>query len=249
MPAIIPTAQQRKHVMTAYEKIKNREMVYLAGGPNGKTMMVHYAIESNRLVQAKHPEDNSIRFLKGLGYGRSDVMTIYSVMRQVLQALSIKPAHGHWNLQKQFEDQLAERNAKREVVCISCDNSDLLPARAYTIFKHLNELRVDQKNVGCAVLVAGQFSKMKMPIEFFYRCTELKIEKLYPADLATLIDMHWPGMSRSFDEKAIECILSNSNQSLLEARRHLELVIRKKREYDMDKVTLPLVHRALALAA
>ncbi len=247
------TPQQKLNVIEAHGALKSRGMVYFSGRQNGKTRAISRTLETvpvaegrRTTLRARHKEDNDIEFVSGIFYGRSDKITPYSFMRTIIQTLGQKPARGFWEITTQFSDMLwNDFERQQRVLCLSVDNAELLCARAYTILKYLNEIRRERKDIGCAVMLAGEYGMMKMPMPFLKRCTEIEVGRISAEDIAQLIETHWPGEASGFTKPAIERILYQS-ETTLEVRQNLSRVIAKRRAIDEEIVDVDIVNLALA---
>lgn len=248
------TTNQKQHILEAHEALKNRGMVFLAGRENGKTRIATRLQELKPVasgpgrftLRARHEEDNEIEFVTNIFYGRSDKVTPYTFMRQILASQGIKPGYGFWEVTKSFENMLVENYERGRVIALAIDNAELLPERTYTVLKMLNEMRRNKKDIGCAVLVSGRFEKMRMPIPFLKRCTEIQVGPITAtSEIAQLIETHWPGEASGFTEEALRRVKSQC-ETTLEIREAISRIVRKKRVLAMDEVNLELVNLALA---
>lgn len=248
------TSNQKEHLIECYDALKNRGLVYLSGAQNGKTRVITRLTEShieqvgNRTtIRPRHSEDNEVVFVRDAFYLRSDKVTPCVYMRLILKSLGIRPEWGFFELLKQYERILWEDFYKQgKVLCIAVDNAELLCEKSYTVFKYLNEFRRDRKDYGTACVLAGEFGKMRMPIPFLKRTTEIRVGPITAVtDLAQMIETHYPGLASSFHDAALRKINSNY-ATTLEKRQAVAQVIRKMRTTRSDEVDVDLVNLALA---
>lgn len=247
------TTNQKQHIIEAHEALKNRGIVYLSGRNNGKTRVISRLSEhvptpgghGTKTLRPRHAEDHEITFVEGLFYCRSDRANPYTFMRVILQELGEKRPHTFFETLHTFQDVLWNEFYRQDrVLALSIDNGDLLCEKAFTVLKYLNEMRRERKEYGCAAVIAGEFGRMRMPLEFLKRSTEIQIGPINAAsDIAMLIETHYPGQASSFTPDALRRIQSVS-ETTLELRHNISKVIRKRHRaedaIDADLVTLAL---------
>lgn len=237
MSRLTPT--QRRAFIEAQEALQNREIVFLRGSQNGRTLLANELQEviaterdgRTMLRQRRHDEDRDIEFVTPI-FGRSDNVNHTFFMRQFVSRYRTAHAWGSFQLQLAFLGKLLELADDGVVPCLVIDNAELLPRRAFTLLKWLNEIRDNRKrrNVGFSILMAGNLANV--PLEFVKHSTELSIGRVSREEIAQLIEAHHPGKSLVFDEKALTRIgqLPKTLDMMRAVNKSLQLARRDRHE-------------------
>lgn len=229
-------AKTQKQIRSEVEAgLRGREIVALWGKPNGKThtfwqVWLKYMIanEGKAEIKRNHDENFSVEILPNVKPSGKQ-LRVESMKRQILESYGYRNARymADFDVRKEFRKLLDRLYDARVIPCIAMDNAELMPERAYRILKELNEERTSKgKRGGVAVLLSGEFSKRKMPPNFWMHCTEINIGKVTAEEMqefiANLVGAHYAG---GFKAPAIKRLLECS--SSLEMRN---LVVKAARD-------------------
>lgn len=245
------------------EQIKARGIAWLTGGPNGKTKLLHQALEvlagnDQRLVftpdgkvapqgyvsRRRHPEDAAIEYFPRIYFSRQ-ALTPQHVMRQVLTHARIE--HGNHTAQvvQAFDSLLLQAAKENRVLSLAVDNAELLPGGAFTILKALNEYHDprSRRPIGMGVMIAGDTTNKKfwerIPPSFRVRCHEVLMDKIAPEEMPELIEAMHPGQSHYFDRAGL--IKLAGLNSLVEMKRAIDASLAERKEYKYSTIGADLV--------
>lgn len=238
-------AKTQKQIRSEVESgLRSREIVSLWGKPNGKThtfwqVWLQHVIanEGKAEIKRNHAENFTVEILPNVKIGGKNLRTD-SMKRQILETYGYRNAR--WmsdiDMRKEYRKLLDRLYDARIIPCIAMDNAELMPEKGYTILKELNEERTTKgKRGGVAVLLAGEFSKRKMPPNFWMHCTEINIGKVTAEEMTEFIaDLVGAHYASGFKAPAIKRLLECG--STLEMSRYIKLAAKDMSEGVLDEV-------------
>jgi hypothetical protein len=230
------------------DAIKRRQIAFLSGRPNGKTHVYHraqeqVAVKSGSIYRLKprdpHPEDNQIEFVTDIAFPQSSRIIATTIMRQVIGLYGLRVPQGTHMVIRRFRSLLEEFYHQDKILCIAFDNAELIPERGYSILKYMNEFRYKGLDIGTAVLLSGEYARMRMPYEFLKRTTEIPVGKLDAMeDVIALIETHFPGMRSMFTEQDLNVI--QAYPTTIEQRDAAQRALQRARRLRKDRLTIEL---------
>ncbi|HEY3874070.1 MAG TPA: hypothetical protein VGM92_01215 [Candidatus Kapabacteria bacterium] len=239
----------------AGEGIQEGKPVILTGKSNGKTTVLHTALEvlgqrdertGGISTSPKHPEDKVIDFFRVYF---PPMPSLPNTMRQVLAFAKVRPKHCSADVVMQYDDFMRGMAKANRAVCLAVDNAELIPGRAYTVLKALNEYRdpLSRKTIGAGILIAGDITKLKnIPPSFLIRAKEVLIGKISEKEIVELIESLHPGQSQWFDRKAISQI--NLLRTTLQMKSVIDQTLYERRRYRLTNISEEAVaEKVLAL--
>jgi hypothetical protein len=239
------TPTQRRNALDIQDGLKSRGIIFINGRNDGKTRIFSRVIENKFTPEgprvamqqrARHPEDQDIVFVIDAVFPRADKITITGMKRQILAAFGMSSMRMACHVETAFRELLVDHAKANKMICIAYDNAELIAAKGFTVLKHLNEIRYDHKDVGVAILLSGEQSRMKMPFAFYKRTVEIEVGRFNAAtDILALIDAKWPGMSGHFTPEALSAVQAHG--TTLEMEAAARKAIRKMRSLRQDTVT------------
>lgn len=233
-------ANQKRIALEIQESVKNRERVFLSGRQNGKTR-VFQRVQENILVKKgstiqltpRHEEDNTIEFVTDFAFPRADAITPHCIMRQILGLYGLRIPSGTSAVIRRFRAMLEEFYETDRVLCLAIDNCELIPRKGFSILKYMNEFRYKQRDIGIALLLAGEYQKTRMPWEFLQSTREIPVGKVDAIeDVLQVIETHFPGWGSKFSGEELAKI--QTYPTTLEQRAAVQRAITKARRLRMD---------------
>lgn len=196
--------------------LQNREIVCLFGKPNGKTN-IFYSIMGNLSIgldgkirseiKPRHSEDFTVDILEGINIPMcSDIISIDRIKRMIMQSYGEKPPHGSLMMGRAFIQLLIDLNKARIIPCLAMDEIEVMPRKGYSVIKMLHEMQHAGKKIGVAALLSGNFSKRKMPDNFWLHIKEVQIGKISEQEVAEFIQHLAPGFDQKFTREAMRKI-------------------------------------------
>jgi hypothetical protein len=247
------TSSQIESFRLAGEALQERKPVLLTGNSNGKTTILHSALEvlgqrdertGGYSSNPKHPEDRTIDFHRVY---IPSYATVPSMMRQIMTFAKIKPKGGAANVVMRFDEYMRDSAKNNRSVCLAVDNAEMLGPRAYTILKALHEYHdpISRKSIGTGLLIAGDITKLKrMPSSFMLRATEILVGKVGAQEIVELIDALHPGNSHWFDEGSIKRLIVC--RTTLQMKSVIERCVADRKRYRLTQISPDLIEEKLA---
>lgn len=249
------TLSQRAISRAIHKGLTEREMVLLWGDkPDGKTHIFYSLLEKYSIgidddgkirhsIKANHAENFRCEFLEGIEIPfRSDRIEPDYIKKHILQCYGEKSNNiRQLDLRTKYIALLRDLERNRIMPVIAVDGIEMLPSRAYTSIKMLNEQGSKGKKMGPAFLLSGSFSKRKLPPNFWLHCKEIQAGKVTAAEMEEFIEQIAPDKSRHFNQaslrKLAEC------DSTLEMAAKIRVALEYRAEQVLDKVTDDVITR------
>jgi len=247
------TKTQIESFRDAGEALQERKPVLLTGNSNGKTTILHSALEvlgqrdektGFYSTNPRHPEDRTIDFYRVyLGYNSH----LPQVMKMVLAFSGRKPKRFAADAVMQYDDFMREMSQKGRAVCLAVDNAELLPARAYTVLKALNEYHdpLTRKSIGAGLLIAGNITKLKkMPASFMLRAKEILVGRIGVDEITGLIEALYPHEIRWFGADAMKRIAVCN--TTLQMKSVIERCVADRKRYRLTEIGRDMVEEKMS---
>lgn len=232
------------------EGLRNREIVTLWGmQPNGKThiyqrvwnaLMIDIDGVDYTRIRSHHPENPRLDILPNVEIsGLSKHLTVEKIMRYIMQSYKYEKADhmANYELRREFKKLMRSLRELYVIPVLAMDNIELMPERGYSIIKSLNEMRIDGKPSGVAALLSGDFTRRKMPPNFWAHCHEICVGKITFGEMAEFINqLVGPQYAMRFTPAAVEKLMSECS-STLEMAKIIQRSARAGREIDDKQIT------------
>jgi hypothetical protein len=195
--------------------LQDREIVCLWGNvPNGKThihsyLVGNYTIGLENIGRAKiipsHEENNTIEVLEGVEITTiSEKIHIDRIKRNILEIYG-EPFGGRLlDMHRRFINLLLDLKEAHIVPVLAQDGIEILPRRAYSIYKLLNQMYHKGEHIGVGCLLSGDFSKRRMPENFWLHIKEVKVGKVMAEEVQDFLSEVAPGHKHLFTTGALE---------------------------------------------
>jgi hypothetical protein len=244
--------QSQKATVTSIETgLRSREIVCLWGNvPNGKTHVFHYLTGRHTIglenkvrssIRASHSENYCIEVLEGVQLSmRSERIEQDALKRQILECYGERHNTHGLDMRRRFTNLMLDLERARIMPTVCMDAIELLPRRGYETIKSVSQESHRGEAVGPAFLLSGQFSKRRMPDNFWLHIKEVKIGKVLAEEVAEFATVVAPGYGHLFTIKALD-LLKNS-PSTAEMRRLIRSSVEyHERHSHTEKIDVDLV--------
>jgi hypothetical protein len=252
------TKTQEEKFESMRDALQRRKPVLITGSSNGKTTLMHQALEvlgqrdertGGYSSEPSHPEDFTIDYFTRIYFPSSDKITLTRIMKQVLQfAGEHVPVNTGEALVVQLFDKFMTACAnENRMVTLAIDNAELLPAKAYVVLKALHEYRDVKKRrtIGTGLMIGGTLKQLKrMPYSFQVRCHEVALSRITADEISDLIEALYPGRFRLFSANSIKSIAKCKTTS--EIRELIEHCITYQSQYKLRSIEYDLVEERMA---
>lgn len=239
------TRSQKAIAETILQGLQDREIVCLWGNtPNGKTH-VYYKVMGDLSIgldgrirseiKPKHEEDYTVEILEGIELPMiAEKITLDRVKRLILEAYGERPWTRALDMHRRFTRLMIDLDKARIIPTLTMDEVEVLPRKGYSIYKMMNELRHGGKRIGCAILLSGNFSKRKMPENFWMHVKEIQVGKVTPEQVEEFVSYIAPGYHQKFTLSAFKKIAECT--STLEMSRIVRNSLDYWRRHSKDEV-------------
>lgn len=222
-------------------------MVLLWGEtPNGKTHVHYYLLGKLSIglggklltsIKPSHRENYTVHILEGVAPSmRSDRMEVDKLKRQILRAYGESDQGDPLELNTNFTKLLLALDNARIVPCLAMDSIELLPEKAFGLYKSLSEFHHGGKHLGVASLLTGNFSTNKMPKNFWPHVYDIQVGKPAPGQVREFVFHIAPETAHLFSENAIKRLetCASTREMYNAIMRSVEYFQRHSREDELD---------------
>jgi hypothetical protein len=248
------TQSQKAIVRQVENALKEREIVCLWGNvPNGKTHIHSYLVgkhtvglenKSRSSIIPSNASDYSLEMLEGIEITTiSEKIHIDRIKRNILEVYGEPCGENILKMHRRYTNLLLDLKEARIMPVLIQDGVEVMPGRAYSIYKLLNQYYHKGEHIGIAHLLTGEFSKRKMPPNFWNHISEVKIGKVLPEEVAEFMSEVAPRHKNLFTEAALKRLTTAPTTA------EMKRLIRKSIEYwenylsHTEKIDVPIIRR------
>ncbi len=211
-----PLSSQRSAVSTVVGGLSNRDIVCMWGEePNGKTS-TYYSICAplslgleNRHVDTLPwtGDKTQVVICEGIEPPMlTSMITIDKIKRQVLEMFGEPYNTRPLDMHRRFIKLLLALEQRQIIPVLATDSVELLPKRAFSVYKHFNQLHLGSRPIGFGILLSGNFAQRKLPLNFWQHVTEVQVGKPTAGQVKEYIMELCPERVQLFTEEAIRKI-------------------------------------------
>jgi hypothetical protein len=202
------TPTQTKILARATDKLRQRRIVFFNGGPNGKTEILEVVRMRSHVqpFKSKHPEDFNLEILEDIRrFPRSEKVTTTYMQRLILSAYGEFTNAGLVTVENKFGKLMLSLRDKQILPVLVADNIEVIPRRAYSVMKELNEYIYNGIRCGISIALAGDMIHSRMPLAFYQKSYEIDLAKIsLTSDIAEILGHWFPEHARKFSQPVLE---------------------------------------------